>query len=100
MPLFRSFYFLIPAGFLQTGIYECIRVYSYDLWQFQTAAFYGGSIVRMMAVPILIIYSLPLVEKMEFKKIIYIVLMSISMISFSTIYVQVVVLFFHCGNND
>ena len=88
------FYFLIPAGFLQTGIYECIRVYSYDLWQFQTAAFYGGSIVRMMAVPILIIYSLPLVEKMESKKIVYIVLMSISMISFSTIYVQVVILFF------
>ena len=88
------FYFLIPAGFLQTAMPSFLKVYSYDLWQFQTASFYGGSIVRMVALPILIIYSLPLVEKMEFKKIVYIILMSISMVSFSTIYIQIVILFF------
>ncbi|MDD7281957.1 DUF6077 domain-containing protein [Floccifex sp.] len=88
------FLFLIPCGYLQEGLPLPLHVYSYDLWQFQTAMFYGGSVVRMMALPILYIFSEPLVKKMEFKKIIWLGLLSIVMMSFSTIYIQLLILFF------
>ena len=88
------FIFLIPFGFLQSGLPLWLRVNCYDLWQFQTAMFYGGSIVRTMSIPILYIFSEPLLYRMDFKKIIYLFLISVSFISFSTIYIQILILFF------
>ena len=92
--LLPFFIFLIPFGFLQSGLPLWLRVNCYDLWQFQTAMFYGGSIVRVMSIPILYIFSEPLLYKMEFKKLFYLFLISISFMSFSTIYIQILVLFF------
>lgn len=89
------FYFMLPHGYLQQGMpFGLLRIHSYDLWQFQTAAFYGGSVVRMMSIPILFIFALPLVKKMNVKQLIFMMICSISMLSFSTIFMQVVVLFF------
>lgn len=89
------FIFLIPYGYLQSGLrIEPWKIVSYDLWQFQTAAYYGSSVVRMMSLPILYIFSEPLLEKMELKKIIYIGLLSFTFISFSTVYVQDLFVFF------
>lgn len=89
------FYFMLPHGYLQQGMpLALLRVHSYDLWQFQTAAFYGSSVVRMISIPILFIFALPLVKKMNIKQLIFMIICSISMISFSTIFMQVVVLFF------
>lgn len=88
------FIFLIPLGYLQNGFpIATFRIASYDLWQFQTASFYGGSIVRMLALPTLAIYSFPLVKKIELKKIVMLGILSLSFVSFSTIFLQVFILF-------
>ncbi len=88
------FLFLIPCGYLQEGIpIAALRIHSYDLWQFQTAAFYGGSVVRMLAIPTLTIFSYPLIEKIEFRKLIIMAIVSVAFISFSTIFIQVFLLF-------
>ncbi|WRK53112.1 hypothetical protein SD457_23770 [Coprobacillaceae bacterium CR2/5/TPMF4] len=41
----------------------------YDGWQFQTAIFYGSSVVRVMAIPILIIFGIELVKNLLSKKL-------------------------------
>lgn len=96
--LLPFFFFLIPAGWLYHGInldFLNISFYirSYDLWQFQTAAFYGGSIVRMIAIPALYIYSEPLIQKMNFRNFIVVMLVCISFLGFSSVFMQILVLF-------
>ena len=89
------FIFLIPQGYLHNmsfmGIIPPIR--SYDLWQFQTAVFYGGSVVRMLSIPTLFIFAYPMLKGLEFKKIIWLAIISISCVSFSTIFIQNFIIF-------
>ena len=89
------FIFLIPQGYLHNFAIngELLPIRSYDLWQFQTAVFYGGSIVRMLSLPTLLYFSIPLIEKIQLKKILWIAILSISFISFSTIFFQMFILF-------
>ena len=96
--LLPFFFFLIPAGWLYHGINlkainTTFYIRSYDLWQFQTAAFYGGSIVRMMAIPSLYIFSEPLIRKMNLRNFLVVVLVCMSFIGFSSIFMQVLILF-------
>lgn len=63
------------------------HMYSYDLWRLQTAMFYGGTIARNSALPCLLLFALPLLRKPEWKKFLFVILLSISMTAFSTIYV-------------
>ena len=90
------FLFLIPQGYLEsaflTGIIPSIK--TYDLWQFQTAMFYGGSVVRLFSIPTLFMFSYPLLDKLEIKKILWIAILSISLLSFSTIFIQYFVVYF------
>lgn len=91
------FIFLIPHGYLQSGLSTPINnlsIQSFDLWQFQTAAFYGGSIVRMLSIPVLLIYSIPLFKKLQIKKILWLAIVSISFVSFSSIFIQIFILYF------
>lgn len=89
------FIFLIPQGYLHNvsilGVLPPIK--SYDLWQFQTAVFYGGSVVRMLSIPVLFIYSFPMLRKLNIKKIIWLAILSFSFISFSTIFIQNFIIF-------
>ena len=89
------FMFLIPQGYLHNisimGILCPIR--SYDLWQFQTAVFYGGSVVRMLSIPVLFIFAFPMLQKLNIKKIIWLAILSFSFISFSTIFIQNFIVF-------
>lgn len=88
------FLFLIPLGYLQNGFpIESLRIASYDLWQFQTASFYGGSVVRMLSLPTLALFSFPLIKKIELKKVILLGMLCLSFLSFSTIFVQIFILF-------
>ena len=96
--LLPFFIFLIPGGWLYHGINlhfmdTTFYIRSYDLWQFQTAVFYGGSIVRMMALPVLYLYSEPLINKMDFKQFIVVGIISLSLLSFSSIFAQILILF-------
>lgn len=94
--LIPFFLFIIPQGYLHNtlflGVIPSIR--SYDLWQFQTAAFYGGSVVRMLSLPTLFLFSYPMLNRLDIKKICWIALLSFSFISFSTIFLQIFILFF------
>ena len=83
------FLFLITAGYLAEHNLPIIGVIrSYDLWQFQTAMFYGGSLVRSMALPLLILLVLPLIEKVTLKRVSILIISCCSMLSFSTIFIQ------------
>ena len=84
------FIFLIPLGYLQNGLGNLsFHICSYDLWQFQTAIFYGGSVVRVLSVPALMIFSYELIEKIDIKKILIIAMLSVAFLSFSTIFLQI-----------
>ena len=86
------FYFLIPQGYLMYGA-SSIHIRSYDLWQFQTAMFYGGSIVRSLSIPLLMIFSWSLLQVIEWKKIVCVGFIILSLFSFSTVALPIVVLF-------
>lgn len=88
------FVFLIPHGYLQNGLSNLsFQICSYDLWQFQTAMFYGGSVVRVLSLPVLMIFSYELIEKIDIKKILIIAMLSVSFLSFSTIFLQIFAIF-------
>lgn len=88
------FIFLIPMGYLQNGLTDYgVGICSYDLWQFQTAMFYGGSIVRTLGFPFLFLFSFPLLNRMDWKKIVFVGILSCTLVSFSTIFMQQFILF-------
>lgn len=88
------FIFLMPMGYLQNGLTDNgVGICSYDLWQFQTAIFYGGSIVRTLGFPLLFLFSFPLLNKISWKKVIFVGVLSCTLISFSTIFMQQFILF-------
>lgn len=60
----------------------------FDAWQMQTAIFYGGSVVRVMAAPALLLFGKDLFAKLSIKKIAFIFMISFAFLSFSAIYIQ------------
>lgn len=77
---------LISSGYLMNSPHNEFLVRMYDGWQFQTAIFYGGSVVRIMSIPILIIFGIDLIKKLNLKKVLYIVVIYLVFMSFSTIF--------------
>ncbi len=73
----------ISAGYLT----KHFGLYSYDLWRFQTAMFYGGTIAKNNTIPCLLIFGHELWKKIDWKRILVFIGFSISMISLSSIYV-------------
>lgn len=85
------FIFLISAGMLSQNNLFSIR--SFDLWQFQTAMWYGGSIVRTMSIPLILIYSIHLIEyKLRLKNFIFIGIVCLNLLSFSTVSIPIIVI--------
>lgn len=81
--------FLFSNGYLTEGWVNLpLKFRIFDAWQMQTAIFYGGSVVRTMAIPVLLLFGKDLIRKFEIKKFLFIIIFSISFLSFSTIYVQ------------
>lgn len=83
------FVLLISHGYLMEHGIDLFsfnfKIRSYDLWQFQTAIWYGSSVVRVLAIPILLIYSLPLIKnKIKILNFVFIVIISCVMVSFTT----------------
>ena len=76
---------LISAGYAMEGNTP-ISINMFDGWQFQSAIWYGGSIVRVLAIPTIFIFCEKLLYKFDFKNllllgIIYITFMSFSIVS-------------------
>lgn len=80
---------LVPSGYLtQRGL---IRMY--DAWQMNTAIWYGGSLLRVGALPILFTFSFDLLKRIELKKCLFIAMIFCTMISFSSIFTTYASLF-------
>lgn len=91
-PLLAMCSFVLPFGFIQAALkWFCIR--SYDLWQFQTAIFYGGSVVRVVSLPVLFIFAFPMIKKMNIRQILVVAGLSLSFLSFSSIFITNFVFF-------
>ena len=73
---------------------ENYHIRSFDLWQFQTAMWYGGSIVRTMTLPIIFLYAVPLLDKIKIKSFILIIIVAITMVSFSSIALPMLIILF------
>lgn len=91
--LLLFFVLLIPSGYLMEGN-ENYHIRSFDLWQFQTAMWYGGSIVRTMTLPIIFLYAVPLLDKIKIKPFILIIIVSITMLSFSSVALPMLIILF------
>ena len=61
-----------------------IAVYSYDFWQFQCTPYYGSSVVRMSGLFSLFYFSIPLLKKIEWPKILWMAIVTLVLLSFST----------------
>lgn len=72
---------LISNGYLMNRAF----IRSYDLWQLQTAMFYGGNIVRSLSLPVFFMFGYDLINKFKLNKILFMIMITISMFSFSTI---------------
>lgn len=90
--LLPFFLFLIAHGFLMYGTTN-IHIRSFDLWQFQTAIFYGGSVVRTFSFPVLMIFSWPILQKFQWKQFLCMLLFFLSFLSFSSIAIPNIILF-------
>lgn len=77
---------VIPAGYLWVNK----QTMMYDGWQFNTAVWYGSSIVRMVLLPILLVLS---TQFLKYKKMTILALLMITctMIGFSAIAIPIVV---------
>ncbi|RHM59401.1 MULTISPECIES: DUF6077 domain-containing protein [Coprobacillaceae] len=92
--LLPFFVFLINHGYLMLNS-NFITIRSYDLWQFQNAVWYGGSVVRVLSIPILCIITIPLIEnRITIKNTIFIFMISCTMMSFSSIFAPIFVVMF------
>ncbi|MCF0259609.1 MAG: hypothetical protein HUJ54_07095, partial [Erysipelotrichaceae bacterium] len=66
---------------------------SYDLWQFQNTPYYGSSVVRMSGLFTLVYFSLPLLKKIEWPKIVWVGVTALVLMSYSTCLLPVFGLF-------
>lgn len=84
---FTLFFFallMIPAGYAARGAKMPVFIRMYENWRFQTAIFYGGSITRVLAIPLLIIFGYPLIDKLSLKKLLFLLIVMMTLISFQT----------------
>lgn len=72
---------LIPAGYA-SGLKLSIRMF--ENWRFQTAIYYGGSIVRVLGLPLFILSFSELINKINIKSIFSFLCCFILLLSFQT----------------
>lgn len=72
---------MIPAGFASS---RKIAIRMFENWRFQTAIYYGGSIIRNLAFPLYMLAFKRIYEKVSLKNIILMFLMFLALISFQT----------------
>lgn len=78
-------FLLISAGYAMEGNPD-VSINMFDGWQFQSAIWYGGSIVRVLAIPTIIIFSEKLLYKFDIKNVLFMVIVYTVLMSFSTIF--------------
>lgn len=79
---------LIPSAYL---VDKKLMV-SYDDWQLNNAIWYGSSIVRVIGLPVLLIFGKECAERISWKNCLWYILLCISFMSFSTIAFPFIVL--------
>ena len=76
-------FYLVPAGYAARGQLP-IKIRIYENWRFQTAMYYGGSVTRVLSLPILFYLISMILVKLEKKQIILSMIICISLLSFQT----------------
>lgn len=77
---------MVPRGYTANSDKLFMNINMYSQWHFQTAIYYGGSFVQHIALPVILFFSKDLLEKISFKKVLLVALLSITFMSFSTTY--------------
>jgi hypothetical protein len=77
---------LIPRGYTANTDKLFMNINMYSQWHFQTAIYYGGSFVQHISLPLILFFSKDLLDKINYKKLLFIGLLSITFVSFSTTY--------------
>lgn len=86
--------FFIPDAFWQTLRDEIgWGIYVFDFWQFVNTPYYGGSVVRMSGFLALFYFSMDLLKKLEWKKLLWVGVAGLVLMSYSTIAFPIFVLF-------
>lgn len=80
--------FLVPSAYLVTNNY----ISTYDDWQFNNAIWYGSSIVRLIGLPVLLMFGKACAERLNWRNIIWIGLLCVAFISLSTIAIPFIIL--------
>ena len=83
---------LIPRGYTANTDKLFMNINMYSQWHFQTAIYYGGSFVQHIALPVILFFSFDLLEKINGKKVLFIALLSMTFMSFSTTYLTYLIM--------
>ncbi|MBM6879742.1 hypothetical protein H6A09_03570 [[Clostridium] spiroforme] len=78
-------FLIISSGYAMEGNTP-FSINMFDGWQFQSAIWYGGSVVRTIAIPTILIFSESLIERFYLKNIVFLCIVYVTFLSFSTIF--------------
>lgn len=82
--LFPMLVFIIPQGYISKGELP-VKIRMFENWRMQTAIYMGGSMVRLLSLPLIIfLFYLLFKEKNKFKLILILFMTYIVLISFQT----------------
>ena len=86
--------FLLPEAYWSMlRAHQGMAIYSFDHWQFNNTPYYGGSVVRMSGIFALYHFSRPLLKKMEWKKFVWVGLVTWVLLGYSTTIIPLFALF-------
>lgn len=83
---------MIPAGFAANGM-RPFAIRMFENWRFQTGIFYGGSITRILSLPLLFYYGYPLFKQNNKGNWLFLVMITITLTSFQTNAICYVILY-------
>lgn len=73
----------IPAGYASRGM-KIIFIRMFENWRFQTGIYFGGSVTRVFTLPLMILGAVMLLEKFEWRKLLLLILINVTLVSFQT----------------
>ena len=84
--------FMIPQAVVSNN--NLLRIDFYDFWQFSLASFYGGNVVRNIALPVYMIEFYNLYKSFNLRSVVLIGITSIAFMSLSSIFVMWLIMCF------
>lgn len=83
---------MIPAGFAASGMHP-IYIRMFENWRFQTGIFYGGSVTRVLSLPLLFYYGEELFAHNYKGNYLFLLVVTLTLTAFQTIAICYVILY-------